>query len=89
VTFELSRTACHVVLSVLMPAERSKIVCHRDRRSNDPNYEPLLQDTLARINAGEFKSFKQAAETTGYIRSRELIFMTEQSILGEKVYTHG
>ena len=69
------------MLSVLMPAERSKTVRHRDQRANDPNYNLLLQDTLARIDSGELKSFKQAAETTGegYIKLRELIFMAGQS----------
>ena len=47
-----------------MPAEQ-RTMRFRDRRVNDPEYEALIQSTLARVSSGDFPSFRQAAAATG------------------------
>lgn len=49
-----------------MPAvRRHPTTQHRDRRRNDPNYEKRVEEALASITTGEYKSFRDAAKVTG------------------------
>lgn len=66
-----------------MPAARTS-TRQRDRRSNDPDYGTLINDTLQRVRTGELVSFNEAARQTG-VREQGLgaicrILLTERAL---------
>ena len=60
------------IIQCSMPsARRHPTMRHQDRRSNDPNYEKRVEEALASITAGEYRSFRDAARITG-VRARRV-----------------
>jgi hypothetical protein len=47
-----------------MPATRT-VTRNRDRRTKDPNYATLIEDTLAGVVNHTYESFNDAARITG------------------------
>ncbi len=47
-----------------MPAARTS-TRQRDKRSNDPEYNTLINDTLQRVRTGALASYNEAARQTG------------------------
>jgi len=50
---------------MLADCSKQKTTRNLDWRSNDPEYEALIQDTLARVSSGEFQSFRKASVASG------------------------
>jgi hypothetical protein len=49
-----------------MPAVRGRSTTrHRDRRSNDSNYEKRVEEALELLSTREYRSFRDAAKATG------------------------
>lgn len=47
-----------------MPATRRGTVKQRDKRSDDPNREIYIQETIEKVRSGEYASFRAAARST-------------------------